>query len=141
MPLGALGFAFVEIGTVTAQPQPGNPKPRLFRLAEDRARRSSRRAGRSSTMWPARRCWPGLRVHGGQRQLAQHTVAARFPGRGAAPTTAGGVPAAPARRATPRSVRRSARRPRRCRERGVRPRTGRAGRGRGGDSPRRRVQR
>ncbi len=35
--LGALGFAFVEIGTVTAQPQPGNPTPRLFRLVEDRA--------------------------------------------------------------------------------------------------------
>jgi dihydroorotate dehydrogenase len=35
--LGALGFAFVEIGTVTAQPQLGNPKPRLFRLVEDRA--------------------------------------------------------------------------------------------------------
>jgi dihydroorotate dehydrogenase len=30
--LGALGFGFVEIGTVTPQPQPGNPKPRLFRL-------------------------------------------------------------------------------------------------------------
>ncbi|MGH3937075.1 MAG: quinone-dependent dihydroorotate dehydrogenase [Pseudonocardiaceae bacterium] len=35
--LGALGFAFVEIGTVTAQPQPGNPTPRLFRLVTDRA--------------------------------------------------------------------------------------------------------
>jgi len=35
--LGAWGFAFVEIGTVTAQPQPGNPKPRLFRLVADRA--------------------------------------------------------------------------------------------------------
>jgi dihydroorotate dehydrogenase len=35
--MGALGFAFVEVGTVTAQPQPGNPKPRLFRLANDRA--------------------------------------------------------------------------------------------------------
>lgn len=35
--LAALGFAFVEVGTVTAQPQPGNPGPRLFRLAEDRA--------------------------------------------------------------------------------------------------------
>nr|WP_249044689.1 quinone-dependent dihydroorotate dehydrogenase [Crossiella equi] len=35
--LGALGFAFVEIGTLTAQAQPGNPTPRLFRLAEDRA--------------------------------------------------------------------------------------------------------
>ncbi|MBO0834365.1 MAG: quinone-dependent dihydroorotate dehydrogenase [Actinobacteria bacterium] len=35
--LGALGFAFVEVGTVTARPQPGNPKPRLFRLPADRA--------------------------------------------------------------------------------------------------------
>lgn len=33
----ALGFGFVEAGTVTPKPQPGNPKPRLFRLAEDRA--------------------------------------------------------------------------------------------------------
>lgn len=31
------GFGFVEIGTVTPRPQDGNPKPRLFRLAEDRA--------------------------------------------------------------------------------------------------------
>jgi dihydroorotate dehydrogenase len=35
--LFALGFGFVEIGTVTAQPQPGNPKPRLFRIVRDRA--------------------------------------------------------------------------------------------------------
>ena len=35
--LAALGFGFVEIGTVTAQPQPGNPQPRLFRLPQDRA--------------------------------------------------------------------------------------------------------
>jgi dihydroorotate dehydrogenase len=35
--LGALGFGFVEIGTVTAQPQPGNPRPRMFRLPADRA--------------------------------------------------------------------------------------------------------
>lgn len=35
--LGALGFGFVEIGTVTALPQPGNPRPRLFRLPEDGA--------------------------------------------------------------------------------------------------------
>ena len=33
----ALGFGFVEAGTVTPQPQPGNPRPRLFRLEEDRA--------------------------------------------------------------------------------------------------------
>jgi dihydroorotate dehydrogenase len=31
------GFGFVEIGTVTPRPQPGNPKPRLFRLEEDQA--------------------------------------------------------------------------------------------------------
>lgn len=30
--LGNLGFGFVEVGTVTPRPQPGNPKPRLFRL-------------------------------------------------------------------------------------------------------------
>jgi dihydroorotate dehydrogenase len=36
-PLAALGFGFVEAGTVTPRPQPGNPRPRLFRLAEDRA--------------------------------------------------------------------------------------------------------
>ncbi|MFM5905409.1 MAG: quinone-dependent dihydroorotate dehydrogenase [Micrococcales bacterium] len=35
--LGDLGFSHVEIGTVTALPQPGNPKPRLFRLPSDRA--------------------------------------------------------------------------------------------------------
>ena len=32
-----LGFGFVEVGTLTPKPQPGNPKPRLFRLVEDRA--------------------------------------------------------------------------------------------------------
>jgi len=32
--LGDLGFGFIEIGTVTPRPQPGNPKPRLFRLTE-----------------------------------------------------------------------------------------------------------
>lgn len=35
--LAALGFGHVEIGTVTPRPQPGNPKPRLFRLPEQRA--------------------------------------------------------------------------------------------------------
>ena len=33
----SLGFGFVEVGTVTPRPQQGNPKPRLFRLSEDRA--------------------------------------------------------------------------------------------------------
>ncbi|GAA1870136.1 quinone-dependent dihydroorotate dehydrogenase [Pseudonocardia ailaonensis] len=35
--LGNLGFGFVELGTITARPQPGNPKPRLFRLPDDKA--------------------------------------------------------------------------------------------------------
>ena len=34
--LGALGFGFIEVGTLTPKPQPGNPKPRLFRLPQDR---------------------------------------------------------------------------------------------------------
>jgi len=36
-PLLQSGFGFVEVGAVTPRPQPGNPKPRLFRLAQDRA--------------------------------------------------------------------------------------------------------
>jgi dihydroorotate dehydrogenase len=35
--LGALGFGFIEIGTVTLRPQPGNPRPRLFRLPDHEA--------------------------------------------------------------------------------------------------------
>lgn len=34
--LGAMGFSFVEVGTVTPRPQPGNPLPRLFRLPNDK---------------------------------------------------------------------------------------------------------
>jgi dihydroorotate dehydrogenase len=37
LPLLRLGFGFVETGSVTPRPQPGNPRPRLFRLEEDRA--------------------------------------------------------------------------------------------------------
>ena len=35
--LAALGFGFVEVGTVTLRPQPGNPRPRMFRVPESRA--------------------------------------------------------------------------------------------------------
>src|SRR5690606_29053794 len=35
--LAALGFHFVEAGTVTPRPQPGNPRPRLFRLPAEEA--------------------------------------------------------------------------------------------------------
>lgn len=34
-PLLQMGFGFTEVGTITPRPQPGNPKPRLFRLSED----------------------------------------------------------------------------------------------------------
>lgn len=36
-PLGRAGFGFLEVGAATPLPQPGNPRPRLFRLTEDRA--------------------------------------------------------------------------------------------------------
>jgi len=36
-PLASLGFGFIEAGTVTFHPQPGNPRPRLFRLSQDQA--------------------------------------------------------------------------------------------------------
>lgn len=35
--LAALGFGFIEVGTVTPRPQPGNPRPRLFRIPENQA--------------------------------------------------------------------------------------------------------
>ena len=35
--LSTLGFGFIEVGTVTPRPQPGNPKPRLFRLTDQQA--------------------------------------------------------------------------------------------------------
>lgn len=35
--LTKIGFGFIEIGSVTPEPQPGNPKPRVFRLKEDKA--------------------------------------------------------------------------------------------------------
>ncbi|RLE19898.1 MAG: dihydroorotate dehydrogenase (quinone), partial [Acidobacteria bacterium] len=35
--LAALGFGHIEVGTVTPEPQPGNPRPRVFRLPEKRS--------------------------------------------------------------------------------------------------------
>ena len=35
--LGPMGFGFIEVGTVTPLPQPGNPKPRIFRLPQAQA--------------------------------------------------------------------------------------------------------
>ena len=36
-PLSCFGFSFIEIGSLTPEPQPGNPSPRLFRLPKDKA--------------------------------------------------------------------------------------------------------
>ena len=41
-----MGFGFIEIGTVTPRPQPGNPRPRLFRLPRERAIRHAARSSR-----------------------------------------------------------------------------------------------
>lgn len=59
-----LGFGFVEVGTVTPRPQPGNPEPRLFRLVRDRAvinRLGFNNQGQDVAFDRLRRC---LRVHG-----------------------------------------------------------------------------
>ena len=75
--LGALGFAFVEVGTVTAQAQPGNPRPRMFRLPADRAvvnRMGFNNAGAAAAAEQLRRRrdrWAGAsRVAGGVGGLA-----------------------------------------------------------------------
>ena len=53
-----LGFGFVEIGTVTPLPQPGNPRPRLFRLER---RRGGDQPARLQQRGRRRRCWRGSR--------------------------------------------------------------------------------
>ena len=53
-----MGFGFVEVGSVTPRPQPGNPRPRVFRLKEDKAvinryillQSHSRRSGNEMTI-------------------------------------------------------------------------------------------
>lgn len=58
-PMLGVGFGFVEIGTVTPRPQQGNPKPRLFRLTEDRAvinRMGFNNAGQQAAFERLRRC-------------------------------------------------------------------------------------
>src|SRR6516225_633345 len=66
--LAALGFGFVEVGTVTARAQPGNPKPRMFRLAADRAlvnRMGFNNAGAAAAADALRRSRRRLRGPGG----------------------------------------------------------------------------
>ena len=67
----ALGFGFVEVGTVTAHAQPGNPRPRLFRLPASEAvinRMGFNNAGRRAR-WPPgwRRCRPARRCRWASR--------------------------------------------------------------------------
>ena len=66
--LAALGFGHIEIGTVTPRPQPGNPKPRVFRLVEDRA--VINRMG-----------FPGLGADYVARRLRRHTLYQRSSGK------------------------------------------------------------
>jgi dihydroorotate dehydrogenase len=63
--LGALGFGFVEVGTVTARPQPGNDRPRMFRLPADRAlinRMGFNNAGAAAAAARLRRRRAGIRT-------------------------------------------------------------------------------
>lgn len=79
--LSALGFGFVEIGTITAQPQPGNPRPRMFRLPDDAAlvnRMGFNNAGAvAAAARLARRRDPGVvvGVNIGKTKLAQDAAA------------------------------------------------------------------
>ena len=78
----ALGFGFVELGTVTPRPQAGNPRPRLFRLAEGRGAHQphglQQRRGRCPR-WPHRRRAP--EAAGGVRRRRQHRPQPRWRGR------------------------------------------------------------
>ena len=85
--LAALGFAFIEVGTVTAQPQPGNPRPRMFRLPADRAvvnRMGFNNAGAAAAAERLRArqlratAWPGRRA---RRDGDGHRGGARRSGR------------------------------------------------------------
>ncbi|MCA1821410.1 MAG: quinone-dependent dihydroorotate dehydrogenase [Pseudonocardiaceae bacterium] len=82
--LGALGFAFVEIGTVTAQSQPGNPMPRLFRLTADRAlvnRMGFNNAGAAAAAGRLRARGPGVPVGvniGKTKTVAEHDAVADY---------------------------------------------------------------
>src|SRR5713101_3249284 len=67
--LAALGFGFVEVGTVTARAQPGNPRPRMFRLTADRAlvnRMGFNNAGAAGAAARLRGRGRGARARGGR---------------------------------------------------------------------------
>lgn len=66
----ALGFGYVELGSVTGRPQPGNPQPRMFRLPADRAivnrmgfsSRGAEAVARRLASWRERGAWPDVPV-------------------------------------------------------------------------------
>jgi dihydroorotate dehydrogenase len=68
--LGALGFGFVEVGTVTARPQPGNDRPRMFRLPADRALVNRMGFNNAGAAAAAAR----LRRQGGGRRFGTRTI-------------------------------------------------------------------
>jgi dihydroorotate dehydrogenase len=71
--LGAMGFGFVEVGTVTPKAQPGNPKPRMFRLPEAPGLQQ-RRAGRFHRQRQAFQVSPARSPAGPEhRQKRRHT--------------------------------------------------------------------
>ena len=79
--LGATGFGFVEIGTVTPQPQAGAPKPRLFRLPADRAmvsRIGMANSGLEKAIQHLRRPHPGV-IIGCNIGCGTHTPAETAP--------------------------------------------------------------
>ncbi len=133
--LAALGFGHVEVGTVTGEPQPGNPRPRLFRLPADRAvvnRMGFNNDGaevvaaRLAKRGPSRR-WPRAR-----RQHRQDQARARGR-RGGRPRRLHQVgPAARPARRLPRGQRQLAQHPRTAQPPGRRP---------AGAAPRRRTPR
>ena len=64
-----LGFGFVEIGTVTPRPQPGNPRPRLFRLPRDEARHQPARLQQRGRRTP---CCARLAARAERRRHRRH---------------------------------------------------------------------
>jgi dihydroorotate dehydrogenase len=76
----ALGFGFAELGTITAQPQEGNPRPRIFRLEKDKAlinRLGFNNEGAEAIAARLTRLLPSLRPSSGQASHP-HTVPLGF---------------------------------------------------------------
>ena len=67
--LDALGFGFIEIGTVTPKPQEGNPKPRLFRLPKDKALINRMGFNNDGVKLVASRLLKWREAHNGRTQL------------------------------------------------------------------------